>query len=177
MNIQKLLGVIAIFMILTGCGIAFPVNCEDLTGVSLTIPEQSVFTSYAKDTVDYDLVSRYKILVYADSLGCMSCKLRLDLWKDFMAETQIIAPGQADFIFVVAPFADGKREVHLMLKGEHFELPVCIDYGNQWRKINPFLADKRNHVLLLDSLYRIVEIGNPLSDVRVRDAFFNHIMP
>ena len=49
-------------------------------------PANSIFTIKGKDTVDFSMSGKFKILTYVDTLGCISCKLQLDRWKVFMEE-------------------------------------------------------------------------------------------
>lgn len=47
-------------------------------GKEIRFPEQSVFTVQGKDTVGFNWSDAdYKVLMYVDSTGCMSCKLQL----------------------------------------------------------------------------------------------------
>lgn len=46
-------------------------------GRKIIFPKDVIFTSNGKDMIDYSFQSQYKILTYVDSLGCISCKLKL----------------------------------------------------------------------------------------------------
>lgn len=49
----------------------------------LLFPEHPVFTRFVKDTVPYRIPpSDYKVVVYVDSVDCLSCRLQLFRWKD-----------------------------------------------------------------------------------------------
>jgi len=54
-------------------------------GKEIQFPPNSVFTIQGKDTIEYfGDNSSYKIVTYIDSIGCTSCKLQLQNWKDFI---------------------------------------------------------------------------------------------
>ena len=54
-------------------------------GKEIQFPSNSVFTIQGKDTIEYSGDnSDYKIVTYIDSIGCTSCKLQLQNWKDFI---------------------------------------------------------------------------------------------
>ena len=59
---------------------------QEWQGKEVVFPERLVFTRFVKDTVDYRIPeSDYKVVVYVDSIGCVSCKLQLYKWKSFIA--------------------------------------------------------------------------------------------
>lgn len=54
-------------------------------GKEILFPKSPIFTIKGKDTILYPILDEYKILTYVDSIGCISCKLKLPQWKEFMA--------------------------------------------------------------------------------------------
>ena len=60
---------------------------KEWEGKEIHFPEHPVFTIQGKDTVDFSFRdNEYKVVSYVDSIGCISCKLQLDRWKDFIHE-------------------------------------------------------------------------------------------
>ena len=58
---------------------------KEWDGKEIRFPESPVFTIQGKDTVDFSFRNaEYKVVSYVDSIGCISCKLQLDRWKDFI---------------------------------------------------------------------------------------------
>lgn len=54
-------------------------------GKEIQFPPNSVFTIQGKDTIKHSGDNcDYKIVTYIDSIGCTSCKLQLQNWKDFI---------------------------------------------------------------------------------------------
>ena len=54
-------------------------------GKEIQFPSNSVFTIQGKDTIKHSGDNcDYKIVTYIDSIGCTSCKLQLQNWKDFI---------------------------------------------------------------------------------------------
>ena len=55
---------------------------DEWDGKEIIYPDDLVFTTMGEDTVKWFLKdSRYTIVTYADSIGCMGCKLKLPVWK------------------------------------------------------------------------------------------------
>ena len=70
-------------------------------GKKVMIPRDIPFTVMGKDTSCPDLFNKtYKILLYVDSEGCTSCKLRLSDWKKMIFETDNLIPDQVSFLFI-----------------------------------------------------------------------------
>ena len=59
---------------------------DEWDGKEIIYPDDLVFTTMGEDTAKWFLKdSRYTIVTYADSIGCMGCKLKLPAWKDFIS--------------------------------------------------------------------------------------------
>ena len=65
------------------------------------IGDRAVFTIQGKDTLDkFPYASTYyKIVTYVDSLGCLSCKLQLLEWINFIAEVDSVTSRNVSFYF------------------------------------------------------------------------------
>ena len=52
---------------------------KEWQGKEIRFPEKPVFTRFVTDTTDYRIpvAAGYKVVVYVDSIGCVSCKLQL----------------------------------------------------------------------------------------------------
>ena len=75
----------------------------------LIYPDDLVFTTMGEDTVKWFLKdSRYTIVTYADSIGCMGCKLKLPVWKDFISYLDSVSDHTVKVIFILHP-RDKKR--------------------------------------------------------------------
>ena len=63
---------------------------DSWVGKEILFPSGMQFSNKESNNVDFDVQSPYKILVYVDSTGCISCKLKLAEWKVFMRKTEEI---------------------------------------------------------------------------------------
>ncbi len=129
-------------------------------GRILKLPENSVFTIHGKDTVDFSLDADFKVLVYADSSGCTSCKLRFQDWNFIIEEFDSISHGSIKFLFYVSP--KSIRELQYLTKQDNFDYPICVDFDNQIYHLNRFPDDERFSVFLLNRHNKVLAIGNPL---------------
>ena len=93
-------------------------------GKEVKFPENPIFTRFINDTVDYQTsATRYKIVIYVDSMGCMSCKLQLPRWKEFMAQVDSVCNKHIPFLFFFQ--IENKKELSYNMERDKFTLPVC----------------------------------------------------
>ena len=148
----------------------------DLTQKTIIFPDSIRFSIYACQDVDYNIKSgKLKILLYADSIGCINCKLKLFYWKPFMSEIRNIVPDNDSitFCFIFQPKTMG--QIERMLKENGFSYPVCIDHTNEFDSLNHLPKDDRFHCFLLDSTNRVILIGNPTQNPKIKDLYIRTI--
>lgn len=137
-------------------------------------PANMIFTKYGKDTIEYEMpLSSYKILMYVDSIGCTSCKLQLHKWKEFIQEVDSLTYGAVPVIFVFHP--KDLREISYLLKRDGIDIPVYIDVEDKLNAINLFPAHQEFQTFLLDDKNKVVFIGNPVLNLRVKDMYLSEI--
>lgn len=147
---------------------------QEWQGRTIVFPDDCVFTKNLTDTVDYRVSeSSYKILVYVDSIGCVSCKLRLPIWKEFIKKIDSISDQKIPVIFFFHP--KDYKEVRYMLKRYDFDLPICIDRDNKFYNLNLFPTNIMFQTFLLDSNNNVCIIGNPIHNLNVKDLYLKQI--
>lgn len=140
----------------------------------VVFPADLVFTKYGKDTLEYELpLSSHKILMYVDSIGCTSCKLQLHKWKEFIDQVDSLTYGTVPVIFVFHP--QDLREISYLLKRDDIDIPVCIDMEDKLNIINRFPTHQEFQTFLLDDENKVVFIGNPVHNLRVKEMYLSEI--
>lgn len=117
--------------------------------------------------------STYKVFTYVDSIGCMSCKLKLSEWKSFMYLVDSLYPNTVSYQFVFQPHKI--RELQLMLKHEKFSAPICIDQKGRFEALNEFPKNISFQSFLLDEKNKVLAVGNPIHNVKVKELYLNVI--
>lgn len=136
----------------------------------IKFPEKVTFTRFGKDTLDYTLPStKYKILVYVDSIGCTGCKLQLPRWKSFIQELNSACKDTVPVLLFFHPF--DKKELQYLLKQEKYSLPVCVDKKDSLNKLNNFPAIQMLQTFLLDKDNKVKAMGNPIYNTKVKDLY------
>lgn len=144
------------------------------SGKEILFPANPVFTVQGIDTIDFSMLGKYKILTYVDSIGCISCKLQLGKWKTFMEEVDSLGMNSARFLFFFTP--EKRRDLLITLKSERFTYPICIDRENRLNELNNFpTSDMNFHTFLLDRDNKVIAIGNPIHNPKVRELYLQII--
>ena len=143
---------------------------DSWVGKEILFPSGMQFSNKESNNVDFDVQSPYKILVYVDSTGCISCKLKLAEWKVFMRKTDSIAPNLLRYVFVFV--TKNNSEAIRALKVSNFTYPVCLDEDGVFDKLNHFPLEMEFQTFLLDRNNRVLAMGNPVLNPHVRDLYW-----
>lgn len=148
--------------------------CQKWQHKEVLFPEHPAFSIYGKDTVDYSIKdSEYKIVTYVDSAGCTSCKLNLPRWASLIRQVDSISPNSVEFLFFFFP-KEG-RDIYHTLRIEKFDHPVCIDKSDSFNKLNHFPSDDRFRTFLLDKGNKVIAIGNPIHNPKIKEIYLDII--
>ena len=140
----------------------------------ITFPKNPSFTVYGEKESDFTIpVGGYKLVHYVDSVGCTSCKLNLDKWKEYVTYLDSVTGHTVPCLFFI--HATQKREVKIALKESRFEHPVCLDVENEFYRLNKFPMEPMLHTFLLDKDNRIIGMGDPVRNPRVKELYLNLI--
>ena len=147
------------------------------TGKEIQFPEGIPCQSLGQDTVCINTHnSTYKILLYVDSTGCSSCRLKqLFEWKNIMAEADSLFSGEVDFLFFFQPKKQDEKELQFLFRQYGFRHPVFIDTKNEIDKLNKFPSQTDYQCFLLDRDNRVLMIGNPSVNTGIWQLFKRYI--
>lgn len=147
---------------------------NEWNGKEIIFPSHSTFTVQGKDTVDFTFADAdYKVLTYIDSVGCTSCKLQLHRWKEWVHEVDSLTGGQVPFLFYFHP--KDMKELRYLTRRDGFSYPVCFDEKDELNRLNQFSSDMTFQTFLLDRDNRVVAIGNPIHNPKVKDLYLDLI--
>ena len=145
---------------------------KEWEGKEIKFPSHSTFTVLGKDTVDFTFSDAdYKVLTYIDSVGCASCKLQLPRWKEWVHEVDSLTGGKVPFIFYFHP--KDMKELRYLTRRDGFSYPVCFDEKDELNRLNRFPTEMTFQTFLLDRDNRVVAIGNPVHNPKVKDLYLS----
>jgi hypothetical protein len=113
----------------------------------------------------------YKILLYVDSIGCMSCRLRLGEWKKIIERADTLFPEKPEFILIFQPKYGKDKEIKQQLKQNGFIYPVFIDVDDKTFILNNFPKEDKFQCFLLDRDNRVVLTGNPVFNPAIWELY------
>lgn len=147
---------------------------EEWENKEILFPEHLVFSIQGKDTTNYSIKNReFKIVVYVDSVGCTSCKLHLPRWANLIQQVDSMTSHSVEFLFFFFP-KEG-RDIYHTLRMEKFDYPVCMDESDSFNKLNHFPSDVRFQTFLLNKENRVIAIGNPVHNPKIKELYLNII--
>ena len=147
---------------------------NEWNGKEIKFPAHSVFTIQGKDTVNFEFKDAdYKVVTYIDSVGCTSCKLQLHRWKDLVTEVDSLTDGAVPFLFYFQ--TKDLKELRYLTRREGFTYPVCLDERDELNRLNQFPSDMTFQTFLLDKENKVVAIGNPILNPRVKELYLKLI--
>lgn len=140
----------------------------------IIFPSDMVFTIQLRDTVSFPFnKTQYKLLTHIDSIGCVSCKLQLDKWKKLMVEVDSLTDGDMQFLYFFSP--ERLSDVAYHLKINNFDYPVCVDLKDSLDILNNFPKDDAFNTFLLDKDNRVIAIGNPIHNLKIKELYLKII--
>jgi hypothetical protein len=139
-------------------------------GKEIKFPDNMVLSVYGQDTLPTsDPETAFKILLYSDSTGCTSCKLKLLEWQALIQQVDTTLNGQLSFIFCFYP--KDKNEMRYLLMHERFDYPVYVDLHNELYNLNRFPQQAEYQCFLLNKENMVVSIGNPVLNTQVWELY------
>ena len=143
------------------------------TGKKIEIPSQCVFVVNAVDTVVLDNKHIFSVVNYIDSIGCIRCKSQLPEWKNFIDEILPMFGDKVSVMIFMHPHL--LMDAKYAIQKDTFPYPICIDLNDELNKLNHFPDDDRFRCFLLDENNRVVLIGNPVHNPKIKDLYIRTI--
>lgn len=147
---------------------------KEWAGKEILLPKSLIFTQFAIDTVHYEVQpSKYKVVVFVDSAGCVGCKLQLTRWKEFINEVDSLCGSNIPFVFILQ--TNKIQELRTAMIRDGFSHPVCIDTEGRIKAINKIPDDIMFQTFLVDSTNHVKVIGNPVYNISIRKLFLREM--
>ena len=147
---------------------------EEWTNREILLPEKPVFTRLATDTVSYTIPpARHKIIVFVDSVGCISCKLQLPKWKDLINEVDSLSDTAIPFLFFFQ--TKDVSELKYVFKRDDFFASCMYRHGRQILQTEPISRQYDVPDLSGRCRNRVRVIGNPIHNLSVKELYLNEI--
>ena len=150
---------------------------KEWTGKEIKFPENMpCFVSGIEtftDVCDDYLYKEFKILLYVDSTGCSSCRLKLSEWGQLMEDTERLFPGKVGFLLFFQP--KSVPDLGFLFIRDRFDYPVFVDTAGIINRLNQFPQEQSYQCFLLDSDNKVLSIGNPTINPQIWELYKSHI--
>lgn len=149
---------------------------EAWMGKSVYYPADSVFESFEADSVRKYSRKRmpYTVVTYIDTARRNGTDTwHPEAWKAFLREFNQVAGGRATCLFFFHPA--NREEMIAQLRRAKFNYPVCIDEDDLFFKLNRFPSENTFRTFLLNENNKIIAMGNPIEDERVKTLYLKTI--
>lgn len=138
-------------------------------GKTIEIPQTATYSLNRDTIVEPTGSAEYKVLVYTDSVGCMSCKLKLGTWKYYMQEADSLFADKLDFMFFFHP--KDEKELQFLFRRDKFDHVVHMDREAKLQKLNSLLPEMEFQCFLLDKDNKVLSIGNPTLNPKIWELY------
>ena len=120
------------------------------------------------------LNSRYKYIVYYDSLTCKPCHLdELEQWTELLSDFDVKEISCLFVLSIQKGRIDSYKEYYDELQVKY---PVFFDVNNSFLKHNPHIPEESMfHTFLLDGNNNVILVGNPLYNEDIKKLFLDII--
>ena len=168
-----------LILLLSLYGCSEPLSVQELYGVwinkTIQFPKnlEWVCSYNSNDKINVDTNALMSIVCRIDSIGCQSCNSHFPEWKNMIKSIDSISNGQVNTKIFIVP--KQSSNVMTMLENYNFTYPVCIDLADSLNKLNHFPADERFHCFLLDEDNRVILIGNPVQNPKIKELYIRTI--
>jgi hypothetical protein len=115
----------------------------------------------------------FKILLYVDSTGCSSCRLKLFEWKQLIEGADSLFHGSVGFLLFFQP--KDPKELGSLFVRDFFDHPVFLDATGKINSLNHFPQAQQYQCFLLDSENKVLMIGNPVLNYRIWELYKEQI--
>jgi len=146
-------------------------------GKEIRFPDNVPCYVSGKDTLselcNANFQKEFKILLYVDSTGCSSCRLKLFEWKQLMEESDSLFQGKVGFLLYFQP--KSVKEMTFLFLRDRFEYPVFIDKKRTIDSLNHFPQATQYQCFLLDNDNKVLMVGNPILNPKIWELYKEQI--
>ena len=146
-------------------------------GKEIRFPENAPCYASCKDTLqelcNEHFQKEFKILLYVDSTGCSSCRLKLYEWEQLMEEADSLFQGKVGFLLFFQP--KSVKDMSYLFIRDRFDYPVFIDLNRTIDSLNHFPQAMQYQCFLLDKDNKVILVGNPVLNPKIWKLYKDRI--
>lgn len=150
---------------------------KEWKGKEIAFPSNLHFSILGTDSLyAVDFNKQYKILMYIDSVGCTSCKLKIEKWGEFIKEYKPVIGDKIEYLFIFHPQKTGVKSLKAELYANNFLTPVCFDLEDEFNKLNNLPQDFDFQTFLLNKENQVLVVGNPVNNSAIKELYLDILL-
>lgn len=140
-------------------------------GKEIFFPNTLLFYNHESKVIpNKDNSKKFSILSYVDSIGCLSCRFNLESWAKLQEEIKIY-----DVPINIYIHSEEKEVLKQYLRRHRVDLNICFDDEDSLNRLNRFSTEMMFQTFLLDKDNKVIAIGNPVHNPKVKELYMNII--
>lgn len=144
-----------------------------LVNTEIVLPND-ISCSIMGEPVKFDIADAdYTIISYIDSSDCMQCKMKLFSWNHVINELKSAEDVEVKFLMILN--SPQTQNIDNIIKQENFWHPISFDSIGAFEAANSLPKSNIYHTFLLDGENRIIAVGNPAINPKIRQLYKNII--
>lgn len=128
---------------------------------TIVVPDFKVVTMQGHKLPAYNFGAEYRLITVVDSLGCMSCKMQLKQWNDYLSQIQarLEDPDDVDLLYIVE--SELTDDILKAIQLYDYRRPIILDPKGTFAKANSIPKETEFRTFLVDHDNKVLAIGNP----------------
>lgn len=147
-------------------------SLESLFNKQLLLPKDVVFTTQGRDTISLN-VDGLKIVYYIGQHQCFSCSLKKSTMGRFSSYVDSLFKKKIPILIYLN--VNSISDANLLIERDQIDFPLGIDLNNSFISENGFPTPLPYNCFLLDSANRIILIGNPIQNTKIKELYIHTI--
>lgn len=123
---------------------------------------------WSKERSDFTIVSYY------DSVGCTGCRMKLADWNRLMTRIDSMDNDKVVDLIIVAN-STNSDELSYLKRYNGFRHILIADPHDELNRLNQFPDNHELQCFLLDSDNRVILVGNPVSNKKIKNLYLSVI--
>lgn len=156
--------------IVVSCKAGIKKDLEEFIGREVVLPKEMAAFVNGRDTSLTIEGDRLKLIVWYDSTGCSSCRLKdLWQWEDY---AEYADSADFDLCVILSPSEANIHSVNLAVRSQRVQFAVYKDYDRRFYALNPGMpSNSMLHTFLLDRDNKVVIAGNPINNPALAEFY------
>lgn len=161
---------------ITSCKKDMATHLQEMYGKEIVLDYSRIecVDDYSDSCHSLNIDKNYKLVVYFDSLECMSCVAsRLHNWDKFIKQIENQHP-KINVVFIFSPQLNLYEEVKGAILFQKFKYPIWMDKNHEFinKNLDVIPEEVYYHTFLINNKNQIIFVGDPRRTSELKRLFY-----